>query len=144
MIDEGGLDLPSDFVRRMRNWARAAAGCAFGALRAADYGAVIEGGYRESTMPVLDGEASDTEAALATVGMRYQQAVRQYWAYEGRPWRWHGLRRNVNHETFRAWVMKGHDDLRIELARRTQVHHRVVLANASTRAVSPFNWRLTD
>lgn len=134
-----GLDLPDDFVRRMRNWARCNAGGGMDSVSAMDYGARIDGGYHEAVMPLLTGEATDTEAALATVGMRYQQAVRQFWSYEGRPWRWHGQHRGVNHETFRVWVDKGHEALRAELWRRAAVHRERAAANGRAIAMRRLN-----
>lgn len=139
MIEHEGLELTADFIRRMRNWARAMAGGGISPVRAMDYGTQIDGGYRELGMPILDGEAMDTEAALATVPMRYQQAVRQYWSFEGRSWRWHGAHRNVHHETFRVWVIKGHDLLRPEFARRAALHRAVSRANAATQAQRGLN-----
>lgn len=135
-MDIQGLDLSEDFVRRMRNWARANAGGGISAVCAMDYGTQIDGGYREAAIPTLDGEASDTDAALSAVGMRYQQAVRQFWSYDGRPWRWHGRHRGVNRETFRAWVEKGHEALHAELWRRAQAHRQRFAANA--RAVTGY------
>lgn len=125
-----GLDLSDDFVRRMRNWARAAAGGWVSPVCAMDYGTRIDGGYREAVMPTLEGEATDTERALSLVGMRYQQAVRQFWSYEGRTWRWHGMHRQVNHETFRGWVEKGHDELLVVLHRHAEAHRHRAQANA--------------
>lgn len=121
MITINGLAMDDDFVRRMRNWARSALGNGFGTVKAMDYGAVHTGGYREASMPVLTGEADDTERALAAVPIRYRQAVIMFWQYEGRSWVLHGQNRGVTDKTFKAWVRLGHALLRAELVRRSAI-----------------------
>lgn len=121
IITINGLAMDFDFVRRMRGWARSALGNGFGTVKAMDYGAVHTGGYREAAMPVLTGEADDTERALAAVPIRYRQAVVMFWQYEGRSWVLHGQNRGVSDKTFKAWVEQGHALLRAELARRSAI-----------------------
>lgn len=129
-------ELPGEFVRRMRNWQRAACGIGIGHLKAADYGAVIEGGYRETGMPIIEGEASDTEAALATVPLRYQQAVRQFWAYEGNSMRWHGRKRGIDYHTFESWLRQGHDLCQSAIWKQAQQHRRIAALNAEAFAIA--------
>jgi hypothetical protein len=70
--------------------------------------------FHTHRIPPLLGRVHDTEMAICTLPGRYQQAVRQFWIYEGQSMRWHGRHRAVNHETFEAWVLKGHDLLKSE------------------------------
>lgn len=123
----------------MRNWQRAALGIGqFGGM-VMRYEEAVSVYAKEGSTPILQGEAMDTEAALATVPMRNQQAVRQFWAYEGNSMRWHGAKRQVNHETFQAWLMQGHEQLGAELARRSEQWHRIKAETqaAMTAAVQP-------
>lgn len=126
--------LPHEFIRRMRNWAKANAGIGIGGVRAVDFGVDYGAGYREATFDISDGEVRDTESALAAVPMRYQQAVRQWWQYEGRSLRWHGRKRQVHHETFEAWVIRGHEDAQAELWRRSAAAGNMARANAAALA----------
>lgn len=71
-------ELPEDLVRRMRNWARAKAGCS-GAYAQVSFEPVATGGYREAPMPILGGEADDTDRALQTLDARHRQAVELFW-----------------------------------------------------------------
>jgi hypothetical protein len=73
---------------------------------------------------VLFGEADDTQKAIDSLPARYGQAVSQFWLYEGRSLRWHGRHRQVNYETFEAWVLKGHELLKAELARMSEIWRR--------------------
>jgi hypothetical protein len=111
--------LSQDFIWRMRNWALANSGSEYGRIRAMDYGAVSTSGYRESAMPILTGEAHDTETCITAIPMRYQPAVRQFWCNEGRPLVWHATklgRYGVDDTVFCAWVMRGHECMQGALA----------------------------
>jgi hypothetical protein len=129
--------LPVDFVRRMRNWARAGAGVGIGALRAVDFEASYGDGYREAEIPTSEGEAADTQAALALVPARYRQAVEWFWSYEGNSLRWFGRKRNVHHETFAHWLCIGHDQL--QAAMRMRSHAVMALAEANRSALAARN-----
>jgi len=123
--------LPVDFVRRMRNWARANAGLGIDGVRAVDFDVEYGwSGYREATIPTSDGEAVDTDSALALVPVRYRQAVALFWQYEGNSLRWFGRRSRVHRETFEQWLQIGHDRLNCELRRRAEATLRLAIANA--------------
>lgn len=107
--------LDEDFIRRMRNWVKAKDGVPIGNC-GVEY---IDDRYREAKMPLLFGEALDTEAALRLVPLRYQMAVRQFWTWEGRSLRDHGRRRRVHYEAFERWVIKGHELLKVEIWKRS-------------------------
>ena len=111
--------LSDDFIRRMRNWVMAEAGALGMSSLTLDLGCTRDG-YRESTMPILCGEAQDTIEGLRKLPIRYRQAVEQFWRYEGRSLRAHARRRQVHYSTFEAWVMRGHDLLRDVLRRKAR------------------------
>lgn len=120
-------ELGEDFIRRMRNWRRwwdACQGSLYpSSLAAAELG-ILNDRYREVTLSVLFGEGEDTELALRRVPARYQQMIRQFWLYEGRSLRSHARARGIDHHTVEAWVIKGHELLKAELARMTEAWHR--------------------
>lgn len=114
-------EVPEDFIRRMRNWARAKAGVSLGYAQV-NLEAVAGGGYRESLIPTLGGEAEDTDAALQTLPVRVRQAVQLFWAWEDVELT--VLARKcggIDRRTFAARVVDGHLMLRCELARRAEV-----------------------
>ncbi len=79
--------LSEQFILRMKNWAWDSSGglCNVGI---SNYCIFItnDGGYRESNIPVLTGEAEDTGKALSTLSERHKQAVSLFWQYQGRYW----------------------------------------------------------
>lgn len=114
-MSDGVMELvPDDMRRRMRNWARARAGllASMGITSTSIYdGPIRVDRNPESRLPILEGEAKDTDEALRKVPARYRQAVELYWDYEGQSLRRLAKRTGkvgVNHETFKAWVIKGH------------------------------------
>lgn len=127
--------ITEDFIRRMRNWAKAGAGL----LRSdGPISSIYELGVRvdryvSTAPPILTGEADDTDTALLAVPIRYRQAVQQFWRYEDRPLRWHArhLRPGLSYHTFEAWVMRGHELLLGELSARSAGYHAKALANAA-------------
>ena len=114
--------LTEDFIRKMRNWAMAEAGAPVSAMTL-DLGCTSDR-YRESTVPILNGEAQDVQAALCALPIRYRQVVEQFWRFEGRPLRWHGRHRGVSFRTFEGWVIQGHELLKGEFARRAEAYAR--------------------
>lgn len=115
-----------DMRRRMQNWARARAGLLAGMNIA--FSSIYDGPIRvtmspEPKIPTLEGDAEDVTRALQVVPARYRQAVELFWGMEGA-----SLRRlakrcgkfGVNHETFEAWVLRGHELLVPLLARHQE------------------------
>jgi hypothetical protein len=102
-----------------------------------DYGAVTGGGYRDVTIPTSLGEAADTEVALSRVQLRYQPAVRQYWSRFGLSLAAHArllCRVGVDDKTFATWVIRGHEQLSIELCKLTDQWRHHAGANAKSHA----------
>lgn len=121
MSDRVYRAVPQDFIRRMRNWARAVTG----QLTAIRSGwsvepGIINPGLEGSPLPILEGEAQDTDQALRTLPERYRWAVEEFWSREGRSLREHARgREGLSYHTFEAWVLKGHELMIAELARRS-------------------------
>jgi hypothetical protein len=114
--------LPDDFVRRMRNWARHAAGSSLGYAQV-KYDGEPSGGYREAPMPIMSGEADDTGAALQTLPIRYRRAVELWWAWEDTEVSVLARRcGGIDPKTYARRVMDGHGLLRSELARRHEAY----------------------
>lgn len=127
-------DLPEDFVRKMRNWARGNCGAVSYAMTTAYDGMGPSSGYAEASIPVLGGEAADVDQALAAVPNRYRQAVMLFWQYEGRPLTWLGRRLHVDYRAAERRVRQGHHLLIAELARRSKHYHRYHQAAADAGA----------
>lgn len=127
--------ITEDFMRRMRNWAKAGAGLmrSAGPISSIYTLGVRVDRYVSTEPPLLLGEADDTDTALLAVPIRYRQAVQQFWRYEERSLRWHAkhLRHGLEKRTFEAWVMKGHELLLAELAARSAGYHARAIANAA-------------
>jgi hypothetical protein len=136
MSDKIYAACPDDFRRRMQNWARAVTG-QLSALRSSWSvdPSVVNHGLEGAPLPMLEGEALDTDAALRTLPERYRWAVEEFWTREGRSLRQHARGREIDHHTMCAWVMRGHELLRTELARRTELW-RVVTIKRSELAVA--------
>jgi len=125
-----GLGMDDDFVRRMRNWARYRGGEGY-SVQAVDYSRdVVDQRYREASMPIMCGEARDTEAAMSAVlGVLIHKVVAQFWVREGASWRDHAKALDCNHETARARVEVGHEQLQRELYRRAHIYRVIGEAN---------------
>ena len=121
-----------DFARRMRNWARSLRGQPI-SISGVEY---FDNRYRETSMPVLMGEANDTDMAMRAIPWRNCQAVSQFWRYEDESLRWHARRRGVAPQTFESWVVSGHEQLRAELQVRADLaRERYAAAAAAGRSL---------
>ena len=135
MSDTIYAKLTEDFIRRMRNWVKARDMAVTPSSWPGPhniYGRCDGSGYMETPLPLLCGEAQDTEAAIRQIPGRYRQAVTQFWSYEGQSLRRHAIRRGLHHETFEAWVIRGHEALKGALAKRTAYNQaRAAIARAA-------------
>jgi len=113
-------ELPEEFIRRMRNWARWNAGTdnplGFGAQPAWRNAPASRWG--DMPIGILSGEGGDTEGALNALAIRYCQAVKLFWQYEGQSLAYLARRCVVDYRTYEQRVIDGHDLLRAELNRR--------------------------
>lgn len=123
MSDRVFRELPADFVRRMRNWARWASG---GQDRLG-YPSVHPMWSQSPRSPraelpvgIISGEAGDTNASIDAIPVRYAQAVRLFWQYESTPIAQLARRcgNGVDYRTYEKRVIDGHQLLRAEIARR--------------------------
>ena len=129
-----------DFIRRMRNWAKAGAGLlrSGGSISSIYKQGVRLDRYVSTAPPLLIGEADDTDTALLGVPIRYRQAVQQFWRYEGQSMREHSRRLRgggegrLSYHTFEVWVIKGHEILQGELAARSAGYHARAMANSKS------------
>src|SRR5262245_1128605 len=105
----------------MHNWARYKDGAQI-ATTPLEY----EGSeYRVSPIPILFGEAEDTERALHRVRAVLRVCVEQFWRNESRSLRWHGRKLTISYHTFEARVIVGHRELELHLQRmRVEAMHR--------------------
>jgi hypothetical protein len=106
--------LDHEFIRRMRNWARA--GTEASASISSVYDDVLCGsdGY-SSRIPTLFGEAEDTDRALAKLPVRYSAAVRVFWQWEGISLREMGRKLRADRHYVTERVRVGHQLLDVEL-----------------------------
>lgn len=121
--------LPEDFMRRMRNWARAKCGDSMGFAQV-NWDAAGSG-RGETRSPILSGEAEDTDRALQTLPARYRRAVELFWAWETQELAVLARRcGGIDYRTYAARVMEGHDLVRAALSRQTEAWRRRSVANA--------------
>ncbi len=109
------------FVLRMRNWALSNAGVGIQHVTSSYEEHVADGEY-VSRMPILIGEAEDTNGALNTLDVRYKLSVSLFWQHEGKALAWLSRRCGCDWRTYEVRVMTGHDMLRAELYR---IHDRI-------------------
>ena len=118
-------ELPEDLVRRMRNWARWAAGGGLPKLAScAMWGIAPSGSRGDQVINTLSGEAGDTDMALNAVPVRYAQAVRLFWQYEGSALAGLARRCSCDYRTYESRVIEGHTRLRSEMAQRSDAAQR--------------------
>ena len=132
--------LSENFIRRMRNWTRAkVSGASRGYARMRWDDAPRGSSWHEAPLPLLSGEADDTDAALQTLDIRERRAVMLFWAWEKQELTTLARRcGGIDVRTYRDRVMRGHVALIDALARRTaqwtatrrrnQVQHALVRA----------------
>lgn len=126
-------DLPEDFIRKMRNWARGNSGPANYAMTSAYDGYRDGSGYNTSPPPVIGGEVNDVDAAMMAVPNAYRWAVTLFWMYEGRSLSWLGRRLDVSYHTAEVRVRQGHHLLRAALAENRENANR--FHNLATQAM---------
>lgn len=119
MSDKIYKAISEHFIRRMRNWAQSSSGV--GMYATSRWTDVVDGGEGDERMPLLIGEAADTDTALNLLPARYCSAVKLFWQYEGRPLAWFARRcgEGVDYRTYERRVIDGHEMLRTELIRQT-------------------------
>lgn len=114
-------ELTEDMIRRMRNWARSNAGLGvLGMGMHPMWRGMPHGTRGELPIGIISGEASDTDTALGAIPIRYAQAVKIFWQYEGRSMQYLGSRCACDYRTFERRVIDGHVKLRCEIVRRTE------------------------
>ena len=113
-------ELDDAFVRRMRNWALGRCGSSMGFAQV-DWDIKGSSGYAEAHMPVMTGEADDTDRALQTLPTRYRRAVELFWAWEQTELTVLAKKCDgIDYRTYVVRVKEGHAQLRAELSRRAE------------------------
>lgn len=80
-------------------------------------------------MPVLLGEAQDTEAAIRKLPQRYSEVVSCFWLYEHREVKWMATATprlrlwKLGPASFTEWLSIGHERLRVLVAKRSEQHN---------------------
>jgi hypothetical protein len=126
--DDIFAQLPEDFVRRMRNWSASLGG---GSVTTSSmlWNNIGSGSF-ESRIPVLMGEADDTDAAVRHLPQRHQEVVTVFWRYNTHDLEWMSrstprLRLwKIYPATFRAWLDKGHAELQVAFIRSAEANRR--------------------
>lgn len=132
------MNLPEDYVRRMRNWARAPGEASY-AMTSAYEGLTASSGYAEAPMPVLIGESQDTDRALQEVPNKYRQAVRKFWMYEGRSLHWLACQLRsppLDYRTVESWLDIGHQAHMAAIRKLTAQYHATMHANIHAMATA--------
>ena len=102
-------ELTQDMIRRMRNWARWNSGGGVTGLGTHPMWRVVPHGTRaELSIGIISGEASDTEAAIDALPIRFGQAVKLFWQYEGQSLSYLAGRCACDYRTYEKRVIEGH------------------------------------
>jgi len=116
--------LPEDFVRRMRNWSASIGGCAVSTASSTwDMAGGSSGGWYQAPIPVLVGEAVDTQTAIYKLGPLQQDVIAIFWLYHARTIAWMARATPVVREqklgptSFCQHLNAAHDRLQSELVR---------------------------
>lgn len=112
--------LSQHFIRQMRNWAMANAGTLDGSVISSIYRGEGSGDGYGSSVPIIQGEAIDTDFSLKQIPVRYRSEVMLFWQYEGRPLTWLARRCAVDFRTYEKRVAQGHEMLIAELAKQSE------------------------
>lgn len=134
-------ELPSDYVRRMRNWARSSS--EFGLV---SISSIYDGqfsGRGETRLPMLIGEATDTHRALCVLVELYREPVSLFWRHEGKGLRWLGRTLDISDKTAKVRVLAGSELHQQELRRRAIVLRTMVDENRRMLAESTANYSRT-
>lgn len=116
----GALD--HDFVRRMDNWARSLDGSSVGTC--SKLWGNVGGGSYEARVPVLMGEARDTDRAIRALPQRYQEVVTIFWTNRSQTLAWMATSTarvrlwRLGPASFGDWLELGHARLIAILAGR--------------------------
>lgn len=114
-------ELGDNFIRRMRNWTRAkvAGSSMYYAQMRWDMRAPSSG-WHEPPLPVISGEAEDTDEAIHALALPQRTAVMLYWAFETTELA--VLARKCGGIDVRTYIVRvkdAHQLLQADLARRT-------------------------
>ena len=112
-------EITHEFKRRMENWGRYNSRGGLAEISPSSmWSSASGGGFRESVIPTLEGEASDTDRALNTLPIRERQAVMLFWQYNGKPLTYLAKRcGGIDYRTYEDRVIKGHIALNCEIRR---------------------------
>lgn len=128
--------LSPHFTRQMRNWAMANAGVSGGSVISSIYRGEGSGDGYGASLPIIQGEAIDTDFALKQIPIRYRSAVMLFWQYEGRPMTWFASRCAVDFRTYEKRVIQGHDMMIAELAKQSEKMRNVRTGFESLKQVA--------
>jgi hypothetical protein len=113
------MGLPTDFRRRMESWVRWRV---TGGAKRLSVGvssiysqAHIGHGWRESRIPIMAGEAEDTDAVLHQIPGDLREAIEAFWVFEGDSFAECARRVGVDYRTFTRRLEAGHELLRTRL-----------------------------
>lgn len=110
--------LPTDFRRRMESWARwrVTGSERRGSVGVSGiYGRAPGGNSFGTIVPILSGEATDTDAAIWTLPGELREAVETFWLFEGDSFAQCARRVRVDYRTFVKRLEAGHEALRTAL-----------------------------
>ena len=131
----GGLT--EEMIRRMRNWARWNAGSGVIGIGCHPMWRDTPRGPRgELPIGVISGEAGDTETAINSMPVRYAQAVKLFWQYEGKSLEYLSKRCSCDYRTYERRVVDGHFKLVGELARRADQERSIRIQFEMTQKIA--------
>lgn len=111
-------ELPEEFVRKMRNWAKTGTEIGSCPISSAYVGGRIGSGTFGPSIPTWGGEVSDLQRAIDSLKERERLAVRLFWLQEGQDLVGLGRRLHCDYRAAERRVRKGHEEMLLELGRR--------------------------
>lgn len=108
---------------RLQNWALWRAGGVRDGL-SCKISSIYQNGPRapraESVVPVLSGEASDTDSIIAALPARHRQSLEVHYLWPQGTDEARARQRNIAINTWKSWLLQAHEAFALALANRNQ------------------------
>lgn len=112
-----------EVTRRLQNWALWRAGGVRDGL-SCKISSIYQNGPRapraESVVPVLSGEASDTDSIIAALPARHRQSLEVHYLWPQGTDEARARQRSIALNTWKSWLLQAHEAFALALANRNQ------------------------
>ena len=132
-------ELPHDYVRRMRNWAKWLSGKGVVLISSIYEGESIRGDKSEPGEITINGEAVDTHKALEALAPRELQIVTLFWTKDRPSMRDLGARLHIDHKTAKVRLLEASRQHLAAIRRNAERVNAEAAANLAAIALSTAN-----